>query len=98
MSKLSQGNKDISTDLDKEYKTAFDKISKLKEALAPDIMLKFYAFYKQASFGNNFSFDSSLNVRSAFKFNAWMQLKGMSTEEAKREYIQLANKILINKK
>ena len=98
MSKLSQKNNNIFTDLDKEYKIAFDKISKLKEALAPDIMLKFYAYYKQANFGNNFSFDSGLNVRSAFKFNAWMQLNGMTADEAKKEYIKLANTILINKK
>lgn len=90
MSKLSQEN---NTDLDKEYKAAFDKISKLKEAVAPDIMLKFYAYYKQANFGNKFSFNSGLDVRSAFKFNAWMQLNGMTVEEAKKEYIKLAKTI-----
>ena len=57
-------------------------------------MLKFYAYYKQASYGNKFSFNSGLDVRSAFKFNAWMQLNGMSTKEAKLEYIKLANEIL----
>ena len=98
VSKLSQKNKNIPTDLDKEFEIAFNKISELKKAVAPDIMLKFYAYYKQASFGNKFSFNSGLNVRSAFKFNAWMQLNGMSPEEAKKEYIKLANKILINKK
>jgi acyl-CoA-binding protein len=90
VSKLSQEN---NTDLDKEYKAAFDKISKLKEAVAPDIMLKFYAYYKQANFGNKFSFNSGLDVRSAFKFNAWMQLNGMTVEEAKKEYIKLAKTI-----
>ncbi|MDP5106275.1 acyl-CoA-binding protein [uncultured Polaribacter sp.] len=87
MSKLSQQNK---KDLDKEYQAAFDKISKLKEAVAPDIMLKFYAYYKQANFGNKFSSNSAIDTRSAFKFNAWMQLNGMPAEEAKREYIELA--------
>ncbi len=80
--------------LDKEFKDAFDKISGLKEDLAPDVMLKFYAYYKQANYGNNIPFDSELNVRSGFKFNAWMQLNGMSTEDAKRGYIELANTIL----
>jgi diazepam-binding inhibitor (GABA receptor modulating acyl-CoA-binding protein) len=37
-------------------------------------------------------------VRSAFKFNAWVQLNGMSAEDAKKNYIELANKILIHKK
>lgn len=97
VSKLSQKNKKMPTDLDKEFEIAFNRISELKKAVAPDIMLKFYAYYKQASFGNKFSFNSGLNVRSAFKFNAWMQLNGMSPEEAKKEYIKLANKILIHK-
>lgn len=81
-------------DLDKEFKKAFIKISDLKEAIAPDIMLKFYAYNKQANFGNTFSFDDSLDVRNAFKFNAWIQLKGMSSAEAKKEYIKLAITIL----
>ena len=80
--------------LDNEFKVAFEKISSLKKAVAPDIMLKFYAFNKQANFGNTFSFNSELNGRSAFKFNAWMQLKGMSSEQAKKEYIKLANTII----
>ncbi len=90
MSKLSQENK---TDLDKEYKAAFDKISKLKTAVAPDVMLKFYAYNKQANFGNKFASNSGSDVRSAFKFNAWMQLNGMSAEDAKKEYIKLAKTI-----
>lgn len=80
-------------DLDTEYKASFDKISKLKKAVAPDIMLKFYAYYKQANFGNKFSFNSGSDVRSAFKFNAWVQLNGMTAEEAKKEYIKLAKTI-----
>ena len=97
MSKLSQKNNDSKT-LDDEFEIVFNKISKLRKALAPDVMLKLYAFYKQASFGNKFSFNSGLDVRSAFKFNAWIQLNGMSAEEAKKEYIKLANIILNNKK
>ena len=90
MSKLSQKN---NINLNEEYKAAFDKISKLKQALAPDIMLKFYAYYKQANFGNKSISKSGSDVRSAFKFNAWVQLNGMSSEQAKKEYIELANSI-----
>jgi len=87
---LSQKN---NIGLDKEYKAAFDKISKLKRAVAPDVMLKFYAYYKQINFGNKFSLNSGLDGRSAFKFNAWMQLNGMTSEQAKKEYIELAKTI-----
>ena len=88
----------MKSDLDTEFNEAFDKISKLRKAIAPDIMLKFYAYYKQANFGSKFSFNSGQNVRSAFKFNAWMQLNGMSSEEAKKEYIELAKTVLNYKK
>lgn len=97
MSKSLQKSNSDSSKLDEDFQHSFEEISKLKEAIAPDIMLKFYAFYKQATFGNKFTFNSKSDVRSAFKFNAWMQLNGMSSEEAKKEYILLANKIL-NKK
>ena len=96
MSKSLQKNNSI--DLDKEFEIAFKEISKLKKAVAPDVMLKFYAYYKQANFGNKFSTNSGLDVRSAFKFNAWVQLNGMAAEDAKKEYIKLANKILIHNK
>ncbi|MDX6746814.1 acyl-CoA-binding protein [Polaribacter sp. PL03] len=86
------------SDLDIAFREAFNKISKLKEAVAPDIMLKFYAYYKQANFGSNFPFEGELDVRNGFKINAWMQLKGMSSEEAKKEYIELAKSVLNNKK
>lgn len=86
------------TDLDIAFKEAFKKISALKKGVAPDDMLKFYAYYKQANYGSSFSFNGESNVRNAFKVNAWMQLKGMSSDEAKKEYIALANLILNNKK
>ncbi|WP_223269080.1 MULTISPECIES: acyl-CoA-binding protein [unclassified Polaribacter] len=98
MSKSLQKNNSNTSDLDKEFEVAFNKISKLKKAVAPDVMLKFYAYYKQANFGNKFSSNSGLDVRSAFKFNAWVQVNGMSAEDAKKEYIELANNILIQNK
>ncbi|WP_299056118.1 acyl-CoA-binding protein [uncultured Polaribacter sp.] len=84
--------------LDIAFNDAFDKISTLRKAIAPDIMLKFYAYYKQANYGNKFSSTKVSSVRSAFKFNAWVQLNGMSSEEAKKEYIKLAETVLNSKK
>ena len=37
-----------------------------------------------------------VDVRDAFKFNAWTQLNGMSQEEAKKQYIKLVKSILKN--
>ncbi|MGJ8744750.1 acyl-CoA-binding protein [Polaribacter sp.] len=89
----------MENDLDIAFNEAFNKISALKKGVvAPDTMLLFYAFYKQANFGNKLALNSGSNVRNAFKFNAWIQLNGMSSEEAKQEYIKLAKTILETKK
>ena len=83
--------------LDIEFKKAFQLLSETKENLAPDVMLKLYAYYKQAISGNRSPKVGQPDVRNAFKFNAWMQLNGMSQEEAKRKYIKLAEEILTTK-
>jgi diazepam-binding inhibitor (GABA receptor modulating acyl-CoA-binding protein) len=88
----------MDSDLDSAFREAFNEISKLKEAVAPDIMLKLYAYNKQANFGSNFPYYNELDVRNGFKINAWMQLKNMSSNLAKKEYIKLAKSLLKNKK
>jgi acyl-CoA-binding protein len=88
----------MDSDLDIAFREAFNEISKLKEAVTPDIMLKFYAYNKQANFGSNFPYYDELDVRNGFKINAWMQLKNMSSNQAKKEYIKLAKSLLNNKK
>ena len=60
-------------------------------------MLKLYAYYKQALAGDNFSYDGKVDVRDAFKFNAWTQLNGMTQEDAKKQYIKLVKNILKEK-
>lgn len=81
-------------ELDIQFEDAFQSISNLKKSLAPDVMLKLYAYYKQATNGDTFSYNTEPDVRNAFKFNAWMQLQGMAQEDAKKEYIKLAKTIL----
>lgn len=84
----------MSTNLDIKFQEAFQKLSLSKETLTPDVMLKLYAFYKQATDGDTTKENSKSDIRNGFKFNAWMQLKGMSKERAKKEYIKLAKTIL----
>lgn len=57
-------------DLDTQFQEAFEKISKLKKAVAPGVILKFYNFYKQAYFANNLSLKNVSDLRNGFKFNA----------------------------
>lgn len=86
----------MTSKLDIKFNKAFNNLSALEKNLAPDIMLKLYAYYKQALAGDNFSYDGNIDVRDAFKFNAWTQLNGMSQEEAKKQYIKLVKSILKN--
>jgi acyl-CoA-binding protein len=84
----------MASTLDIEFERAFQLLSEWTETVAPDVMLKLYAYYKQATSGDIFSMNDESDVRDAFKFNAWTQLNGMSQEEAKREYVNLAKQIL----
>ncbi|AZJ36283.1 acyl-CoA-binding protein [Tenacibaculum singaporense] len=81
-------------DLDLKFKEAYKIASDLEEKLPPDVMLRLYAYYKQAVKGDRFTFNDNSDLRNAFKFNAWMQLRGMSERKAKKEYIKLVNSII----
>lgn len=87
----------VSKKSDIEFKVAFEQLSQLNESIAPDIMLRLYAFYKQATEGDFCEQNNQPDVRNAFKFNAWMQLSGMTKEKAKKEYISLSKIILTDK-
>lgn len=84
----------MTSQLDIEFAKAFQLLNESDENVAPDVMLKLYAYYKQATSGDIFSMNDESDVRNAFKFNAWTQLNGMSQDEAKQEYINLAKEIL----
>jgi diazepam-binding inhibitor (GABA receptor modulator, acyl-CoA-binding protein) len=78
--------------IDKEFLEAYERASKTNQKFPPDIMLLFYAYYKQATEQEGIYTPSGEDdVRSAFKINALLQIKGMSTKEAKKRYIELVN-------
>ncbi|MGH2665211.1 acyl-CoA-binding protein [Flavobacterium sp.] len=85
-------------DLDTLFKEAFEKASNMEQdSLPQDVMLRIYAYYKQATFGSLSSINySNLDVRDAFKNNAWLQVSHIPENEAKRRYIDLINEILNN--
>ena len=77
-----------------EFQKAYEKASSTNLKFPPDIMLLFYAYYKHATEKSGIynSGNGEQDVRSAFKLNALLQVKGLSTLEAKKEYISLVNK------
>ena len=87
----------MNLEIDKKFNNSVKRISEMEKDLPPDVLLRLYAYYKQAVKGDTFVFDvnnSEPDLKNAFKFNAWIQLKGMSGEDAKKEYINLSNEIL----
>jgi acyl-CoA-binding protein len=77
-------------DLDTLFEEAFERASKMTEALPQDVMLRIYAYYKQATSGrsNVVVHHPSANLRDAFKMNAWMQIRHITPDEAKKLYIE----------
>lgn len=76
--------------LDERFKSACDIASTMTQRIPPDIMLKFYAYYKQATKGGNYTQPTEgIPLKNAFKLNAWLQIKNLSIDEAKEKYIEL---------
>lgn len=84
--------------LDERFDKAFEIASAMTKKLPPDTMLQFYAYYKQATKGRNYTRPSGESpLRNAFKLNAWFQLNNLSENEAKLKYIELVEKIMKQK-
>ncbi len=80
-------------DLDRKFNKAFELASAMTEKLPPDIMLQFYSYYKHATSNDSMVIPSGNDrVRNAFKLNAYFQIANISADEAKIEYIKLAEK------
>lgn len=77
-------------DIDKRFKKAYEIASSMTKKLPPDVMLQFYAYYKQATINTPFYNPAGENdLRNAFKLNAWFQVSQLEPDEAKRKYIEL---------
>ncbi len=86
-------------DLDTRFQEAFEKASSMTEALPQDVMLRIYAYYKQATYGTIGHKQLNNNdLRNAFKTNAWMQISHITPDEAKERYIETINSLLNKKK
>lgn len=82
--------------LNLEFQEAFNKASQMTQPLPPDVMLRLYAYYKQATFGTSNYKNDNFDLRNAFKFNAWIQISHFTQDEAKKKYIETVNDILKN--
>ena len=83
--------------LDIEFREAVDSINSNQEPFPADVLLKLYAYYKKAT--NDYSRPSSSKaIINAFKTNALFQVEDITQDQAKQQYIKLANTYLIYRK
>ncbi|HET7360622.1 MAG TPA: acyl-CoA-binding protein [Salinimicrobium sp.] len=81
--------------LDAAFEKAYERASNTSKRFPPDIMLLFYAYYKQATEqGGIYNLSDETDVRSAFKLNALLQVKGLSVVQAKKKYIELVERYI----
>ena len=80
-------------DLDIKFQQAYEKASNMTEALPQDVMLRIYAYYKQATSGTA-NYNNTFDLRNAFKMNAWMQIRHLTPDEAKALYIETINSVI----
>jgi len=84
-------------DLDREFQDAVKRINAHTDPFPADFLLRLYAFYKKAT--NDYNRPSSRKpIINAFKTNALFQVKDISQDEAKIEYINLVNNYFLYRK
>lgn len=81
-------------DLDTLFQEAYEKASNMKEQLPQDVMLRIYAYYKQATSGEPKGLYQNFDLRNAFKMNAWMQVRHLTPDQAKELYIETINSVI----
>ena len=86
-----------SKELDIKFKDSVDLVNKHTEPFPADFLLRLYAYYKKAT--RNYDRPSSRKpIINAFKANALFQIKNISRDEAKQEYINLVSNYFLYRK
>ena len=78
------------SDLNTEFEAAVANSKKLSERPDNATLLKIYGLYKQATEGDNTAKKPGFSdLVGRAKWDAWAALKGVSADDAKRQYIEL---------
>jgi len=80
-------------DLQQIFQQATADSKNLPQKPSNEIMLKLYAFYKQATEGDiNIEEPSNpFDFVAKAKYNAWAEIKGVSKETAMQDYVDMVN-------
>ena len=75
-----------------EFEAALERVSQLTDDPGADVQLRLYGLYKQATQGDvQGKRPGFTNPVGRAKFDAWSQHKGMSTDDAKSQYVEVVN-------
>lgn len=78
------------SDLNTQFEAAVANSKKLSERPDNATLLKIYGLYKQATEGDNAAKKPGFSdLVGRAKWDAWAALKGVSADDAKRQYIAL---------
>lgn len=81
-------------DLNADFEAAVANSRKLSERPDNATLLKIYGLYKQATAGDNTEKKPGFgDMVGRAKWDAWAACKGTSSEDAKRQYIELINSL-----
>ena len=84
-------------ELETAFNNAVTSINNHVEPFPADVLLKLYAYYKQATNDQN-SPSSSNPLINAFKTNALFQAKDLSPDQAKQKYIETVHQYFLYRK
>ena len=80
--------------LDSDFETAANNARNLSKKPSEKDLLTLYALYKQATSGDNTtSRPGFTDFTGKAKWDAWTEKKGLSQENAKKEYILFVQKL-----
>ncbi|CAJ0927564.1 unnamed protein product, partial [Mesorhabditis belari] len=78
-----------------QFEEAADKVKTLKSSPTNDELLELYALYKQGTVGDNSTAKPGMfDFKGKAKWSAWDTKKGVSSEDAKKQYVALAEKLI----
>jgi len=90
LKKLRQG---VAMDLKAKFQQYTNDVKKLP-AQSNDVLLQFYALFKQATDGDvTGSRPGMLDIKGRAKYDAWAKLKGIASDKAMQQYIDLVDRI-----
>jgi diazepam-binding inhibitor (GABA receptor modulating acyl-CoA-binding protein) len=82
--------------MDKKFDYACNQVKRLRERPTDAELLVLYGYYKQAILGDNPNPKPNiLYLKERKKWNIWNDLKGLSTEQAKIEYYNQVQKLIV---